>query len=339
MTDDGELVCSFMVQAALGLNDFSPMLARSRDQGRTWETQGHIWPELQNKYSIFGSLSRCSRGEFYFYGTRTPIHKFGEPNWCEATQGLKANELIWAHSADNGHTWSKPKLIPMPFRASAEAPGAMCITHNGTWHACYSPFNTFDPSIIVPRNQVVLLSSADQGRSWRTTSMLRFGDPLATGAEAWVVELADGRLLATCWNQNLRDGNDFANAYALSSDGGHTWSQTRSTGIFGQSTALMPLPNGDALFVYCNRRHNKSGIWVAQVQPSDEDFGVLFQDVIWEAPLRPANASHSKWTQFTFGEPSATLLSDGSILVFLWCLEEGAGSIPFVRIRPNYLHC
>ena len=332
VTRTGEVVCTFMVQAELGRNDFCPILARSADHGLTWQEQGPLWPQLANRDSVFGSVSASPQGELYFFGTRTPIDTVGESNWSEATQGLKANELVWSRSTDNGHTWSELELIPMPFPASAEAPGAMCVAKDGTWHACYAPYNTFDPHLFVPRNQVVVMSRSPENETWRHTAMMRFDDELSTAAEAWVVELADGRLLGTCWNLNQRDGSDFPNAFALSHDGGRTWSPTQSTGIHGQATALAPLPDGSALFVYNQRRQGKIGVWLARVLPTESDFGIQANEIVWEARQQPSNTAHAEWTQFSFGEPSATILADGSILIVLWCLEDGVGAIRYVKL-------
>lgn len=332
---DGEIVCSYMVQTALGSNDFVPMLSRSRDGGLTWREQGPIWPHLQHQYSVFGSISASSPGELYFYGTRTVIDAPGESFWCEANYGLKANSLVWSRSIDGGQHWSEPKPIPMPVPGAAEAPGPLCAASDRTWHTCYAPFNTFDPSLVVPRNQVVLLSSADQGRTWRHTAMLRFPEVFSTGAEAWVVELADGRLLGSCWNTNLRDSGDYPNPFAVSHDGGQTWSETRSTGIMGQSCSLTPLVDGSVLFVYNQRKHGRIGVWMAHARPTDDAFNTLTNEIVWEAPTPSAETSQNQWTQFTFGEPSATVLADGTILVALWMLDQGIGAIRFVKLKPR----
>ena len=330
LTPRGDLVCSFMVQEALGWNDFKPMLARSADGGVTWREEGLIWPGLAASQSIFGSISRAPSGELLFFGARTPIAQPGESNWCEATQGLKQNELIWSRSTDGGTSWTDPQPIPMPFPGAAEAPGALCATRAGVWHACYSPYNTFDPNVKPERNQVVLLTSPDRGCIWRHTAMLRWADPLFTAAEAWVVELADGRLLGTCWNLNQRDGTDFPNAYAVSKDGGTTWSPTRSTGILGQSTALCPLPDGRAFFIYNQRKHGEPGVWLAAVQPTAADFGVKWNHVLWKAPA-PGKSGHAEWTNFGFGEPSVTFLPDGTFLAVLWCLGDDGRGIRYVK--------
>src|SRR5687767_14514922 len=89
----GELICSYMRQTAMGVNDFVPMLARSNDGGRTWSEQGAIWPELGARWSIFCSISRAPSGELFLFGIRVPIDTPGESFWSGATQGLKQNEL------------------------------------------------------------------------------------------------------------------------------------------------------------------------------------------------------------------------------------------------------
>jgi hypothetical protein len=333
VTREGDVVCTFMVQSALACNDFCPVLMRSKDFGKTWSHEGPLWPHLQGKQSLFGSVSRSPAGELFFYGSQTRIDSPGESCWSDATQGLKQNQLVRSQSSDGGHTWTQPAVIPMPIPGSAEAPGAMCVTRSGAWLCCYSPYNTFDPAMIVDRNQVMFLRSADRGRSWFHTAMMRFAEPYATAAEAWVIELADGRLLGTCWKLNQKDGSDFPNAYGLSLDGGKTWSPPRSTGILGQSTSLTALPDGRALFTYNQRKHGQVGVWMALVSPTESEFGIVANQVVWSV-AQPTQTrtkmGHSNWADFAFGEPSATLLPDGTILVALWCAQPDGHGIRYV---------
>src|SRR5262249_47604376 len=156
---------------------------------------------------------------------------------------------------DGGRTWPDPTGFPVPLPGAAEAPGALCVTRGGVWIAPYSPYNTFDPAVKVTRNQVIVVRSEDRGRTWSHDLMLQFEDTASSGAEAWCVELADGRLLGVAWH--MHPGGDYPNPYALSRDAGRTWSPARSTGIRGQSTALAALPDGRALFVYNQRKHGE----------------------------------------------------------------------------------
>jgi len=336
VANDGQLICTYSVQSALGTNDFVPMLSRSSDAGETWREQGPIWPHLAPTHSLFGSLSRSRAGELFLFGMSTPIDRPGEPSWCEQTQGLKQNQLMWAQSTDDGRTWTDPVVVPPPTRGSVEVGGALCVTRAGRWIGCYAPYNTFDPNLHVDRNQVVAVTSDDRGKSLSHASMLRFEDIHSGAAEAWVIELADGRLLGTSWHVNLKNGSDYPNAFSLSLDGGTTWLATRSTGIMGHTTALAALPDGRALFVYVQRKHGTPGVWLAVANPTDSDFGVEANQIIWRAETRMqrgSSAEHSQWQDYAFGEPSITLLPDGTLLATLWCIQPSGRGIRYLRLR------
>ncbi len=335
VTNEGDVVCSFMVQSKLGINDFKPMLARSRDGGQTWSEGQLLWPHLQDRYSIFGSISRAPDGGLFYFGSRYPIETPGETFWSDATQGLKANELIWSRSTDSGRTWVEPEVIPMPIPGAAEAPGALTAMRSGRMICCYAPYNTFDPQLVVDRNQIVALRSDDQGKTWQYNAMIRFDSEHSTGAEAWVIELADGRLLGTTWHLNQQDGSDHPNAYAISLDSGDTWQPTRSTGIMGQSTSLTALPDGRALFIYNQRKHDEPGVWVAVVRPTERDFGVESNEIAWRAQTRTQGGSsgeHTAWTDFSFGEPAVVLLPDNTLLMVLWCVQPAGQGIRYARL-------
>jgi hypothetical protein len=336
-----ELLCSYMVQSKLGVNDFLPVLARSCDEGHTWSNPAPMWPHHAERYSIFGAISPTPvDGELLYFGARYVIDEPGEPNWSDATSGLKQNELFWSRSTDGGRAWSEPNLIPMPIPGSAEAPAPMWITTRGRWLVAYSPYNTFDPSLRVDRGQVVLLGSDDRGKTWWNRSMMRFAEPDSGGAEAWVVELADGRLLGSAWHTDLSGaGRVYENAYALSHDGGQTWTPTRNTGILGQSTALLPLPDGRALFIHTQRGASAdAGVWAALVKPTRDDFGVESHESLWHphgGTSDTSAASHDAWTQFTFGEPAATLLSAREVLLGFWYSDAADSGIQLLRFQLN----
>jgi hypothetical protein len=336
VTREGHVLCSFMTQSALGINDFVPALAVSRDGGTIWTGRGPVWPELAGVSSLFVGLSRSPSGELFLYGTRTPVDAPGESFWNEATGGLKQNELVWARSLDSGQSWSGPSVIPMPQAGSAEAPGPMCVTRRGRWVACYAPYPTFDPDVRVDRGHLVLLYSEDEGGSWRHTSMMRFAEPDSGGAEAWVVELADGRLLGACWHLSHTAAREFQNPCVISADEGATWQPPVPTGILGQSIALAPLDDGGALLAYNQRKHGEIGVWLAALRPSGAGVGVEWNQPVWRAEQATQTASsgqHDDWCDFAFGEPSVAILPDRSIFVTLWCLQPSGRGIRYVKLR------
>ena len=330
-----EFVCTYLTRSGAGTLDYTMESARSTDGGRTWVATGAIWPDLVGRTSMSVALSQAPNGDLFLYGTSTPAEDPHASWWQPERLALKQNDLVWARSRDGGRTWSRPAIIPMPIAGSAEAPGPLTVTGSGRWIACYAPYNTFDESEVVDRSQIVAILSDDEGATWRHTSMLRFADPDSGGAQAWVVELADGRLLGTCWNMGLTTGIDAEIPFALSTDGGETWTTTRSTGIAGQATALTPVADGRVLLAYSQRAQPDPGIWLAVARPSAADFCVERLGPAWvaqRATHTEGDAGHDSWRDFAFGEPSILVLPDGDIYLTLWCAQPSGRGIRFVRL-------
>lgn len=365
-----ELVCTYMQSSNLGINDFVPMLMRSGDGGRTWQPQGQVFPSHADRFSLFMNLSRAHSGELFLFGTRTVVERPGEPNWSEATQGLKENQLAWSRSSDGGRTWLPPRAFALPFPGSAELPGPLCViardrkpaaggpagdeafkgispTGAGAadagrerWIGVYAPYNTFDPSLKVDRDQLVAVISDDAGQTWRGTVAMQFDEPDSGAAEAWIIELSDGRLLSTCWHTCVTPGAGNpprTNKYALSTDGGETWSPTRSTGTLGHTTSLLALPGGGAVFCYVQRQADRPpGIHLAEMHPTPQNPGILADDLVWRAGRATAGggpAEHSDWQQYTFGEPSLAVLPDGQLLLVYWYQEGDHSGIRWLRLK------
>ena len=334
LTRDGQLLCTYGLVSKLGINDFVGVLSRSNDGGRTWTHDGPMWPQWREQYSHHAAISAASTGEHYCLIMRTPIDEPGEPFWCESSAGLKQNELLWSRSTDDGRRWSPPRVIPLHAPCSVEAPGTMCITRRGDFFAPYAPYNSFDITN-VKRNHVVVARSGDGGRTWSHASMLGF-DEGCGGGESWVIELTDDRLLATSWRMSTDGKRDHPNAFAISEDGGHTWQPTGSTATMGQSTALTTLPDGRALFIYNDRKSDRPGVRAAVCRPTATDFGIEHDQLVWAAakPTQSDSSSeHAEWTDFSFGEPSATVLPDQTLFVALWSLQQDAGGIAYVKVK------
>jgi hypothetical protein len=211
----------------------------------------------------------------------------------------------------------------------------MCVTRDGTWLCCYAPYNNFDPNVKVERDRIVVLRSENRGKTWIAQPMIRFADPISGGAEAWVIELADGRLLGTCWNVSF-GGAEYPNPYALSLNAGRTWLPARSTGILGQSTALLALPDGRALMVYNQRKHGEVGVWVAVARPTPDDFRLEADAILWRAAAATqtgTSGNSDAWADFAFGEPCLTLLGNGELLLTLWCIQPDGSGIRSLKFR------
>jgi len=336
VTRTGEVVCHFHLQSDIGVNDFVPHIARSKDGGKTWHLQGPVWPSLRSKFSINASIRNSPDGTLFLYGFRMPITKPGESFWCQETLGILPNELIWARSEDDGYTWSDPHVFQLPLPGAAETPSPLCVTRSGRWLAPYAPHNTFDPNLKVELRHTVLMISDDEGASWRHTTMMQVKEENSCVAVSWITELSDGRLLATCTHIAHGTGPDFHNPYTLSSDGGETWLPTRATPIMGGSQGTASWDDGKVLFVYSQRRNGPPGIWLALAKPTEQDFGVICNDRVWSPEMTVKDggtAAFTNWTNYLFGEPSVTVLPDKTVLVVLWCIQPDGRGIRFVRLK------
>ena len=341
VTDGGDLLCTYVLRTGAGVPDYTPHQSRSDDGGRTWTAEGPVWPSLVGRASISVALSRSRAGDALpLRDVHARRRRRGQLVGRRAAGAQAERPDLGAIIAMRGRTWPDPTIIPMPIPGAAEAPGPMTVTRSGRLVAVYAPYNTFDESVEVDRNQIVLVKSDDDGQTWSHTSMLRFADPESGGAESWVVELADGRLVGAAWHMSLTTGRDERIPYGISHDGGDTWTPTRSTGIVGQATSLAALPDGRVLLVYNQREQPDPGVWLAVADPSDDDFGVQRLGPAWlaeRATINPDDSGHDAWQDFRFGEPSVTLLPDGDVLVTLWCDQPSgpASARSGSRARPS----
>ena len=344
VTRGGQVICVFIASSGMGRNDFKPMLTRSDDGGATWSEAVPLWPHLTDDWSILAPIAGGPDGELLVFGSRCRIDSPGELFWNEATQGLKANELIWSRSIDQGGTWLDPQVIPMPTPdppgppgspGAAEAPNPMCVTRQGRYVACYSPYGTFDPDLVVDRSVFVVVYSDDRGATWRHGRMMRFAEPNSGTAMGAVAQLADGRIIGSGWHMHLQDERDHPTPYAISADGEH-WQAHRSTGIMGQSVSLTPLPDGGVLMPYNQRRHGQPGVWMALARPTATDFGVAADSIVWQAPTATrtgTSGDHSQWTDFAFGSPAVALLGDDKLLVTFWVELPASQGVRYVRLK------
>lgn len=333
---DGRLVASFVGRSGAGTPDYALYVTTSTDGGRSWADERRLWPEDAAAWSLAGSISGGPDGELVVFGTQTPIAPDGSSWWDPERGALAANDLFWARSRDGGQTWSPRTVIPMPVPGSAEAPGPMLTARSGRRLVCYAPYPTFDPAVIVDRPQVVVVRSDDDGATWQGTTMLRL-QPHGGTAEAWLVQLADGRLFGACWGMDLAMGGDLPNPYALSTDGGVTWSPTRSSGLPGQAVGMAAIPDGRVAVAYNQRDAARPpvGVWLAVLRPTDGDAGVELDVPVWSATTAATTAAtgHDVWQSYTFGEPGVALLPDGDLLITIWSGVPGGEGVVSVRVR------
>lgn len=323
---NGDLLCSY--SDAGGANAIGGTgLSRSVDGGWTWRKEADILPvSTDPPASNFLKLSRTVDGAtLYAYGSRS-----------EDIDGLafgsRPASAILCASPDAGRTWSAPTVVPMP-TDMLEVSDAALVLPSGRLLA---PAATVDPGL--PGERVVAAISDDGGRTWpRTVDVLRDPDGRLGYLEQKLVDLGDGRLLATAWTVRMDGLVDTPNSYAISTDEGLTWSAPRSIGTWGQTLSATAL-GGDRVLLLYNRRYGRQGIVMAIATITDQDWPILWEGLVHdpstERQRREGADPIEEMVAFAFGFPTAVRLPDGDLLATWWAsLDGGPTGISWARLR------
>ncbi len=328
---DGDLLCSFSVGGGQFVHGGSDW-ARSSDQGLTWEIEGTLLaPTADPPSANYLKLSLSPDGQtIYAYGTRY----WGDPQ--EDQFGQRRGEAIFCTSTDNGHSWSEPRIIPMP-DCPLEVSHSLRPLASGRLLA--------PTGLLVCKErlgeEVLVAVSEDGGTTWPDHRTV-FRDPAGKLGfwEQKLVEIKPGCLLAVAWTVTLGDYRDQTNSFAISQDDGWTWSPHRSTGIHGQTMTPVSL-GGNRLLVLYNRRYGKQGIVAALVTFDDHHWQVHQEFLVYDAQAERGgpDADQSgvdELASFQFGFPTAIELQDGTWLSTHWCVEQNVCGIRWTRFRIDW---
>ncbi|WP_153555674.1 sialidase family protein [Roseimaritima sediminicola] len=190
-------------------------------------------------------------------------------------------------STDGGVTWSErySSIVNSPHGPIQAADGRLLYAGVALWDK--------------PR-RVGLAQSTDDGQSWQWLSDIpaRQGDSTGAYHELHAAELPDGRLVVHIRNHN--SPNKGETLQTESSDGGKTWSEPHSIGVWGLPSFLTVLRDGRLLMTYGYRRKPFGN----QARVS-EDGGKS-----WSDPITISDDGHGG----DLGYPSTVELEDGRLL-------------------------
>ncbi len=200
-------------------------------------------------------------------------------------------------STDGGVTWA-PRvdcLVNSPHGPFVTAEGRLLYAGKDLWKS---------------GRWIGVCESTDDGQSWRKLSEIpaRRGDDPAAYHELHGVQAADGRLVVHIRNHNGQHERE--TLQTDSADGGKTWSEPRSIGVWGLPSHLLRLRDGRLLMSYGHRRKPFGN----QARVS-ADHGKT-----WSEPLTLS----ADGAGGDLGYPSTVELKDGSLLT-VW-YEKIAGN-------------
>jgi hypothetical protein len=168
-------------------------------------------------------------------------------SWQAAHNRLNAEQRTAAlgqwmtRSTDGGMTWSPryPSIVNSPHGPVQLSDGRLLYAGKELWTG---------------QKRVGVCESTDDGQSWRWLAAIpaRAGDSIADYHELHAVEAKDGRLIAQIRNHNKTNAGE--TLQSESTDGGKTWSEPRSIGVWGLPSFLTRLRDGRLLMTYGHRR-------------------------------------------------------------------------------------
>ncbi|MFH0963136.1 MAG: sialidase family protein [Planctomycetota bacterium] len=324
--DNRDIICGFSVGEGPDVTGGTHW-ARSRDGGRTWTHEGEILPPSEKpKTTNHLRLSRTADNAVLAYGARDHRDRKVGP------REHPPNEPVLCISTDGARTWSAPRVMPNPLGVPLEISNPILATSDGRWLAPAATVTTFDRY----GEKVVLFESRDGGKTWSATHTA-FEDPAKkTGyLEQKFVELAPGRILGVCWTMSYVTDSDLEDHFALSEDGGRSWSEPYPTGIRGQTMKPTWL-GGDRLLVLYNRRYGRQGVQMCLVRLAGKRWEIDFEGTMWDAEVRRERASAAdsidELKLFAFGYPWALRLDERNVLAVHWCKEEERFGIRWTRL-------
>jgi hypothetical protein len=168
--------------------------------------------------------------------------------WKAAHERLSADERKaelgqWLiRSTDGGKTWSTrlPTIVNSPHGPIQLRDGRLLYAGKQLW---------------TEERKVGVCESLDDGATWRWLAEIptRKGDDAAKSYhELHAVEAANGTLIAQIRNHN--DANKGETLQSESTDGGKTWSEPHSIGVWGLPSHLLRLRDNRLLMTYGHRR-------------------------------------------------------------------------------------
>ena len=168
-------------------------------------------------------------------------------NWKLAHDRLTAAQRAsglgeWMiRSTDGGITWSAryPTIVNSPHGPTQLADGRLLYVGKQLWTAA---------------KRTGVSESTDDGQTWKWLAEIpaRAGDDAKQYHELHAVETADGRLIAQIRNHNA--ANKGETLQSESTDGGKTWTELHSIGVWGLPSFLTRLRDDRLLMTYGYRR-------------------------------------------------------------------------------------
>ena len=296
-------------------------LMRSQDNGQSWSFPRVLLDSpiddrdagiLETAKGTLLTTTFTSNAYDEFY-----LKKGSHKNWPEQrrNQWLAAHNRVPAaarkkelgtwmiRSTDGGVTWSPryDSLVNSPHGPVNLKDGRILYAGKNLWRE---------------KTWIGVCESNDDGQSWKRLAQIptRKGDDPKDYHELHAVEKTNGNLIVHIRNHNPKNNRE--TLQTESKDGGKTWSEPHSIGVWGLPSHLLRLNDGRLLMSYGHRRKPYGN----QARVSD-DHGKS-----WSEPITISGDGIGH----DLGYPTTVQLGDGS-LITVWYEKMAGSSLAVLR--------
>lgn len=332
---DGRIFAGFDIGSAFEAADVRSFYAVSADGGTSWsEPQRVPLPEFEKPFSCSCRFGVSREGTLVGVGALWDRSRSEEGLASEVTGGFAETYPFLIRADGNSLAWGEPQWLEAPLAGPFEICSPVFFAEDGTWLWPASTWKDWNGE--APEGMLsVLLRSHDAGRTWTEWNAVMDGrDAGVVHWETKLVALRDGRLLAVAWTHDTKAGVDLPIQYAISGDGGRTFSKPQSTGLQGQTCTPVVLADGRVLCVY--RRKDRTGLWAQVAEISGDAWKNGEEEVLWGGSSHlGANDGKSTMQQMSalrFGLPAVKMLDERTALVAFWCVEDAVSVIRYFRL-------
>jgi len=247
------------------------------------------------------NLFKAGKTSHFVNASTLPAWQAAHARLTDEQRKTQSGEWL-IRSTDNGLSWSPPirTLVNSPHGPTALKDGRLLYVGKELWN---------------DKKRIGACESTDDGVTWRWLAEIptRPGDAVAEDYhELHAVQAADGRVIAHIRHHGKQNSKE--TLQTESDDGGKTWSEPHSIGVWGFPSHLLKLRDGALLMSYGHRRAplgNQARI--------SRDHGRT-----WSEPLIVQGDASSG----DLGYPSTVELADGSLLtVWYEKLKDSANAV------------
>jgi len=340
---DERILVMFRAGSSKDAADENLLLLSSSDKGKTWTTlfEG-LDPVLDGVPGSWrcGCVTELAPGHligiFDWFDRSDPKRPFCNP----VTEGILHSRIFVLESRDDGRRWTDRREIdPAPFEAMALT-GPILKLANGSLAAHYECWKSYDNP--APGKHHALLRVFNNGRLGFGPNIVTAHDPkerLFFYDQRLAVDPRTGQLIGCFWTYDRSSGQDVNVHVAWGSPDGTAWTLPVDTGIAGQITNPLPLPDGKLLSTYVHRddppslravlNHDLGKTWDVRDEVS------FYQSAGREPGVGVARATDEFWqdmARWSFGHPEGRALRDGTIFIAFYGGNSDAMGVRWVRL-------